>query len=204
MEDFVDRYDNIRMAGPHEQGFAPDRYGNYLTPCLFNSRVYSCILLDTTMDLRWRGKYNEDTDLSLRILKQGDCTALFRALLMDKGTTSAGGALSKSKSKAMKGGNTEHVYNSNDYRKRFAESLRDQHPDCVKVVWRFHRWHHLVDYSKFARNQPILRKDVTPIPENNEYQMELVHKQSDHKDTTCAQEKPVRKRVPSGMRRRRS
>lgn len=168
MEDYVDRYENIVMAGPHHKGFVPDR-SDTIGPYLLNSRIYSCILLDTSLPDRWRGRYNEDTDLSLRLLKQGKCTLLFRALLMDKGTT-----VGVKNAKPMKGGNTDNVYNSGDHRLAFAQSLADQHPDCVKVVWKFNRWHHEVDYSKFKGNRPILKPGITPRVGTDEYDMKLV------------------------------
>lgn len=167
MEDYVDRFANVAMAGPHDKGFVMDR-DPALAPFLLNSRVYSCILLDTTMSHRWRGRYNEDTDLSLRILKEGSCTMLFRALCMDKCDTSG------SKVGGMKGGNTDTVYATDDKRRAFAESLREQHPDCVKVVWKFNRWHHQVNYSAFKWNRPILRAGLVPVPVDNDYGMKLV------------------------------
>jgi len=168
MEEFVDRYENITLAGPHDQGFVKDREPSSGKPYNWNRRVYSCILIDTMATERWRGRYNEDTDLSLRVLKEGRCTVLFYSLLMNKGGTSG------SKTGGMKGGNTDTVYATGDHRRAFAESLKEQHPDCVEVVWKFNRWHHQVDYSAFKRNRPILREDVTPIPIANEYGMELV------------------------------
>lgn len=166
IEDFVDRYENIAMAGPHDRGFVKDREPSSL-PIHWNSRVYSCILLNTNLPHRWRGKYNEDTDLSLRLLKDGYCTVLFRSLLISKPTTFG------AKGKADKGGNTDAVYAGGDHRLAFAESLRDQHPDCVSVVWKFNRWHHQVDYSRFKSNKPQLRQGVTPRADANEYGMEL-------------------------------
>ncbi len=171
MEDFVDRYENVVMAGPHDQGFVMDR-GPNLSPFLLNSRIYSCILLDTSLSYRWRGRYNEDTDLSLRLLKDGYCTMLFHALLMNKGQTVGAG-------KPMKGGNTDNVYNTDDHRLAFAESLQKQHPDVVKVVWKFNRWHHQVDYLKFRKNKLQLRADITPTVGPNEYGMHLVEKGTD-------------------------
>lgn len=167
MEDFVDRYENVAMAGPHHKGFVPDRDKN-ATPLLFNSRVYSCILLDTNLEHRWRGRYNEDTDLSLRLLKDGFCTLLFRALLMDKGTT-----VGVRNATPMKGGNTDNVYNSGDSRRAFAESLQKQHPDVVEVVWKFNRWHHKVDYAPFKNNRPVYAKAIVPTEAINEYEMRL-------------------------------
>lgn len=173
MEDFVGRYGNIAMAGPHHLGFVPDSAPN-LSPYLLDSRVYSCILLDTSLPYRWRGRYNEDTDLSLRLLKDGHCTLLFRALCMDKGGTAGSRG-----SRPMKGGNTDNVYNTDDHRLAFAQSLCDQHPDVVKVTWKFNRWHHEVDYSPFSGNKPHLRADVTRRMDNDEYGMSLVRLRGD-------------------------
>lgn len=167
METFVDRYENIALAGPHHLGFAPDRDPN-LSPFLLNSRVYSCILIDSSLPYRWRGRYNEDTDLSLRALKDGRCTLLFRALLMDKAPT-----VGVRNSKPVPGGNTDNVYNGGDARLSFAQSLADQHPDCVPVVWKFERWHHQVDYSGFAGNRLRLKPGVVPLATNNNFGMEL-------------------------------
>lgn len=142
-EDFVDRYKNIKIAGIRY------RFNhNYVkSPYYLNTRIYSCILIDNTIQHRWRGRYNEDTDLSLRVLKDGDCTMLFTWCYCNKA-----GTLS------MKGGNTDAVYKDTDNRKEFAESLREQHPDLVKVVWRYKRWHHEVNYKSFRDN--ILIKKI--------------------------------------------
>jgi hypothetical protein len=119
---------------------------NYVkSPYYLNTRVYSCILLDNKVQQRWRGKYNEDTDLSLRILKEGSCTMLFTWCYCNK-----------TASMKMKGGNTDEVYGDTNNRKEFAESLQEQHPDVVKVVWRFDRWHHEVNYKSFRNN--VLKK----------------------------------------------
>lgn len=170
MEDFVDRYENIAMAGPHHKGFVRDRHQG-LSPYLLNSRVYSCILLDTSLPHRWRGRYNEDTDLSLRLLKDGYCTLLFRSLLMDKATT-----VGVRNAKPLPGGNTDNVYNIGDYRLAFAESLRDQHPDVVKVVWKFNRWHHEVNYAPFRGNAPKLKPGFVKTLAPNNYGMTLHRK----------------------------
>lgn len=166
MEDFIDRYENIAMAGPHDRRFIPDR--QKLAPYLLNHRVYSCILLKNDLDYKWRGKYNEDTDLSLRILKDGHCTLLFRAFWMNKGDTHKGDGKS-----GMKGGNTDTVYEKDDYRLKFVKSLQKQHPDVVELVWRYGRWHHQVNYEPFKKNKLVLKEDIVPIAEDNEYGMTL-------------------------------
>jgi len=138
VEDFTDRYENVKMSGMNYRFFVPE--GSTRKPYMMNTRIYSCILLSNHIEHRWRGKYNEDTDLSLRILKDDHCTLLFNAFFCDKiGTLK------------MKGGNTEEVYADSNNRRDFAESLREQHPDLVKVVWRYERWHHEVNYSVFKQ-----------------------------------------------------
>lgn len=178
MEDFVDRYENIPMAGPHGRQFIPDREKR--PAILFNTRIYSCILLDNSMypKFKWRGRYNEDTDLSLRFLKAGYCTCIFNAFWIGKYSTSQGGGEGE---KGLKGGNTDNVYNTGDHRKAFAESLKKQHPDVVKVKWRYDRWHHSVNYRPFMKNKPILRKDVTPLAMENDYGMKLTKRKKKKK-----------------------
>tara|TARA_Y100001938_G_scaffold140701_1_gene209291 strand:+ start:1909 stop:2766 length:858 start_codon:yes stop_codon:yes gene_type:complete len=164
-EDFVDRYENIMLSGFNYCKFciASEKY----PPYLFNTRIYSTILIDHRLDLRWRGKYNEDTDLSIRTLKLGYCTVQFNAFLSEKATTMR-----------LKGGNTDSIYqNENlDYQDGVLEkskSLQEQHPDVAKVVWRWNRWHHFVDYSVFKRNKPIFKKDIK-IPKGiDNYGMKL-------------------------------
>jgi hypothetical protein len=145
IEDFCDQFENIGMAGMDYMYFANEKVSK--EPFLLNTRIYSHILIDNSLDFRWRGKYNEDTDLSLRVLKSGLCTVLFKYILSDKQSTLT-----------MKGGNTDSVYAGTDKRKEFAESLIEQHPDVAKIVWRFNRWHHEVDYSRFMKFNKLIRK----------------------------------------------
>ena len=159
-EDFVDRYENIALSGMNYQNFAHDRVE--MPPYKLNTRIYSCILIKNDIPYRWRGKYNEDTDLSIRALKDGYCTLLFNALLIDKTGTMRN-----------KGGNTEELYMETDNRREFAESLAKQHPDVVKVTKKFGRWHHLVNYKSFSKNKPV-KKDFLDIPNViNNYGMRL-------------------------------
>lgn len=159
-EDFVERYTNVAIAGFNYYSFCKNT--DAVAAFTLNTRIYSCILLKNDLPYRWRGKYNEDTDLSLRALKDGWCTILFNAFLAGKVTTMR-----------MKGGNTDNVYTDGDDRKKFAESLQEQHPDVVKVVWKFNRWQHQVDYKPFKKNE-LKRKEGLVIPEGvNNYGMKL-------------------------------
>lgn len=153
-EDFTDRYENVGISGMNYAYFCP---ANAMRPPYYlNTRVYSCILLNNSIEHRWRGRYNEDTDLSIRILKDGNCSLLFNNFLCGKMTTMS-----------MKGGNTDTVYaregvddqgKAFDNRYKFAKSLYDQHPDCVEITQKWGRWHHHVDYSKFKRENKLIKK----------------------------------------------
>jgi hypothetical protein len=158
-EDFVDRYENVPMAGMNYYSFC--KKTDKIPPFYLNTRIYSCVLLETKRIQRWEGKYNEDTDLSLRFLKAGFCTILFNAFLCGKVTTMR-----------MRGGNTDEVYKNTNKRKEFAESLASRHPDVAKVVWRFNRYHHHVDYSPFKKNK-LKRKNGWNYSGINNYGMTL-------------------------------
>lgn len=159
-EDFAERYENVALAGMQYELLTPRK--KKCPPFILNTRIYSCILIKNDIPYCWRGRYNEDTDLSLRVLKDDWCTILFCAFLADKVTTMA-----------MKGGNTDELYQG-DGRLKMAQSLQQQHPDVVKVVWKWNRWQHQVNYRPFKANK-LVKKEGLDIPEGvNNYGMELV------------------------------
>lgn len=158
MEDFVDRYSNVAIAGPNYYSFA--KKTDNLPAFVKNTRIYSCLLIDNQIPYRWRGRYNEDTDLSLRVLKDGLCTIQFNAFLCGKITT-----------QRMSGGNTKEFY-KHEGTKPKSKMLADLHPDVAKVVWRFNRWHHHVDYKPFKKNKLKLMTDLSELQKINNYGME--------------------------------
>jgi hypothetical protein len=164
-EDFVDRYENVALSGMNYFMFVKQKYPDH--PIRMNTRIYSCILIKNDIPYRWRGRYNEDTDLSLRALKDGWCTVLFLAFLQKKMATMT-----------MKGGNTESLYKldgKQDGRLLMAQSLQAQHPDVVKITRKWGRWQHQVDYRPFKKNK-FIKKPGVIIPEGvNNYGMKLVH-----------------------------
>jgi hypothetical protein len=166
IEDFTERYSNIALSGMNYKMFAPKRAKKM--PVTMNTRIYSCILIKNDLPYRWRGRYNEDTDLSLRALKDGWCTVLFNAFLIDKATTLT-----------MKGGNTDELYQG-DGRLKMAQSLQQQHPDVTKIVWKWGRWQHQVDYRPFKGNR-LIRKPGIEIPQGvNNYGMVLTKREAAH------------------------
>ena len=159
-EDFVDRYENVPLAGLNYVMFAKRK--DSLPPFVLNTRIYSCLLIKNSIKHRWEGRYNEDTHLSLRVLKDGDCTIQFNAFLANKVRT-----------QTMTGGNTDEFYAKEGTLNK-SKMLEDLHPDCSTVVWKFDRWHHYVNYNAFKKNQLVKRKDVIMEQGVNEYGMKLV------------------------------
>lgn len=160
MEDFCLRYQNIGMAGPQYEMFAPRK--KKMPPFVLNTRIYSCNLIRNDLPFRWRGRYNEDTDLSLRMLKAGWCTVLFNAFLQKKISTLK-----------VKGGNTELLYGNGAFKKAKSQMLVDMHPDVARLAYRFHRWHHYVDYSGFKWLKLERRPEIAVRLGTNEYGMAL-------------------------------
>ena len=70
-EEFVDRYENVAVAGLQYMMFTPNK--QKFAPFVPNVHVYSCLLIRNELPYRWRGRYNEDTDLCLQVLAGGWC-----------------------------------------------------------------------------------------------------------------------------------
>lgn len=159
METFCLRYSNIGMAGPNYYYFAKKR--SVIPPFVMNTRIYSCNLIRNDVPLRWRGRYNEDTDLSLRMLKSGWCTVQFNAFLQDKITT-----------QKLKGGNTDAFYAREGTMAKSKMQVA-MHPDVSKLKWRFGRWHHYVDYRPWRGLRLKLREGVEIGEGADEFGMSL-------------------------------
>jgi hypothetical protein len=171
MEDFVERFKNVYIAGPQYRFFiAPDqKYPAFVA----NTRIYSALLIRNDCKHRWRGRYNEDTDLCLRVLKDGDCTIQFNAFMQGKAATQTVG-----------GGNTAEFYHAENSEKieegwnaegtvNKSQMLVDMHPDVTRLVWRYNRWHHWVDYEPFKKNKLQYIDGYAPPQGVNNYGMRL-------------------------------
>jgi len=159
MEDFVLRYKNVAMAGPNYAMFA---FGaSALPPFITNTRIYSCNLIRNDVPFRWRGRYNEDTIMSLDMLKAGWCTIQFNAFLQQKLRT-----------QTIKGGNTDELYKDGTMDK--SRMLVREHPDVAEVKFKFKRWHHHVNYTVFKKQKLIKRNELNLKKGVNDYGMKLV------------------------------
>jgi hypothetical protein len=159
-EDFVERYENVSQAG-FEYRFFAGGSRRKKPPFRLNTRIYSCILNRNDVPYRWRGRYNEDTDLSLRMLKDGWCTVLFQCFLQNKAAT-----------QTIKGGNTAEFYEKEGTLPK-SQMLVDLHPDVSRLAFRYGRHHHHVDYSSFQKNLLVRKEGIFPEGINN-YGMKLV------------------------------
>lgn len=170
-EDFVDNFENVAFAGFQYKFFGVDDCA--YPPYILNTRIMSCFLIDNDNPLRWRGKFNEDVDLSIRALKEGYVTMMIYAFLCGKLRTGT-----------VRGGNTTEIYNNyqEDASYNKSKMLYEMHPDCVELGERFGRAHHYVNLDKIInkhtgisarQNVPILKKDIDIISKVDNYDMNL-------------------------------
>jgi len=162
MEDFAQRYRNVGMVGPNYHFFAKRK--QQLPPFVANTRIYSCNLIRNDVPLRWRGRYNEDTVLSLDMLKAGWCTVQFNAFLQGKVRT-----------QTMQGGNTAEFYAREGTLPK-SRMLARLHPDVAQLVWKFGRWHHHVDYRPFRALALLRRADIELDDGDDDYGMAIVRR----------------------------
>ena len=161
LEDLSDRYKNLYLSGMNYLSFVPEIIRNKPS-CVRNTRIYSCILISTELKdildgVLWRGVFNEDTDLSLRVLKKGLPTILSNQYLCNKSTTLS-----------VKGGNTSSIYTGDGLQKKL-DSLIQQHPDVVKGTIKFKKVHHQVDYKPFKNNKLEYVSEYKPSKKHDDY-----------------------------------
>lgn len=168
IEDFCERYENVVMAGPNYFMFVPRKYKQ--PPYILNTRIYSCNFIKNDIPFRWTGRYNEDTILSLNILRADLCTLQFNHFLQAKTTTSK-----------IEGGNTAEFYSVEGTLPK-SQMLVDVFPDNARLVQKYNRWHHYVDYSVFKKNNLKFKNGVKIPNRVNEYGMKIKKIKSDDKN----------------------
>ncbi len=143
-EDFTDRYENIAITGMQYTMFMPELLS--APPLYVNTHVYSCLLIRNDLPHRWRGRYNEDTDLCLQVLADGWCTVAINAFMIDKVA-----------SMKMTGGNTDDLY-ADDGRLKMARSLERDWPGVVETKSRYGRPQHVVKGNWSGFDTPLIRR----------------------------------------------
>lgn len=168
VETFVDRYENIAIAGMDYDMFVPNNATR--PPFVLNTKVYSNTLFLNSVPYRWRLTYNDDTDICLQVLSGGWCTVAFNAFLIGKETTMK-----------HRGGNTDDLYQG-DGRLKMARSLERVWPHLVTTKRRFQRPQHVVrnawrDFTTPLRLKPGI--DLTTLPKVDELGQVLAQKKAD-------------------------
>jgi DNA polymerase I-like protein with 3'-5' exonuclease and polymerase domains len=199
IEDFADRYANLPICGMNYFMFASRKTA--VPPLYLNARVYSNMLIETDYrdplgrPYRNEGFYNDDTDLCLRVLRDGNATVLFNAFLIFKSTTMT-----------VKGGMTTHYVKGQDAkpdpdgrwralaqkwaaataqpesvveevygdgRWRMAAELWDKYPTITTITRKWGRWQHHVDYSELRANPLRFRDGAAPADGVDDFGMYL-------------------------------
>jgi hypothetical protein len=158
-EDFTDRYSNVALSAIQYTMFVIAK----MPPVYINAHIYSCTLVNNAIPHAWRGRYNDDTDLTLQVLAGGWCTLVVNAFMVDKMRTLT-----------MKGG-MNSVY-LGDGRLKMARSLERVWPGVVTTIRRFKRPQHWVAHQWQHFDTPLqYRSDFDPrtLPAVDELGMTL-------------------------------
>ena len=142
LERYITQFRNLGMGGPQNHAFITHRHQD-VRRAVPNTRIYSFNLIRTSLPYRWRGRYNEDTILSLDLLTNRWATLLTYHLVMHK-----------MESRKVAGGNTDHLYKHGTGPK--SRQLARVYPKFVDVCWRFGRIHHFIDYRKHFGDIPLI------------------------------------------------
>tara|TARA_R110002012_G_scaffold210835_1_gene381492 strand:- start:1636 stop:2925 length:1290 start_codon:yes stop_codon:yes gene_type:complete len=159
VEDIFDKFSNVYLSGHAYKFHIIAKEGKPIIQ--FNKRIFSSILIRTDIPVLndnndiWRGKYNEDTDLSLRILKLGLPTLLISSMSSDKEQTGR-----------ANGGN-EQIYKEDDNASGVAKTLAllEEHANDFKITTLSNRIHHKIKTELFDDN--VLKSDVDLYDKNN-------------------------------------
>ena len=147
IESFIEKFSNLAIIG-----FNYDYFITKETKKSFvvNTHVYSGMLIKNNLSFRWRLKYNEDVDLCLQALNRKLCTILFNKYYIKKVSTVC----------KLKGGNQTELYKNNDpkLKHKKAKMLCLQWPKYVKLVKRFNRPHHYINWRSHFNHKLILNK----------------------------------------------
>ena len=147
LENFVDRYENIGLAGLNYGMFCIN--DQTYPPITVNTRIYSFGLWNLNAPvIKQRGRYNEDTIQSLDVMHSGYKTVQSNLYIGYKKVTQAIG-----------GGNTAEFY-ANDELGTLPKTqmIKQVYPERTRIKIKFGRVHHEVDYSGFDNNL-ILKKE---------------------------------------------
>jgi hypothetical protein len=155
-ENILNNYENLYLTGHQYKMFVVPRQ-NTTKIVSTHTRVYSSILIRTDIPTLnesndiWRGKYNEDTDLSLRILKLGLPTLITNNIVADKEETGAPG-----------GNHQIYLQDNNASGVLKSQALLEHHSDVVDIIKNYNRTHHKIKNSfiyKCRADIPLIKSE---------------------------------------------
>lgn len=115
IEEYVDRFSNVRIAGHNYSSFSPPK--QVRDPVVY-TRAFSSILVSNEFDDEelWKGTYNEDLDLSIREWIAGRPVMLFNHMVCDKIKTGV-----------IRGGNQVDIYAEENWQYKKAKEIVDRY-----------------------------------------------------------------------------
>lgn len=157
-EEFITQFDKVAIGG---QNYRFLNAGNR-PPTTFNTRIYSLLFIRNSIPYKWRGRFNEDTILSIDVMEDGWQTLQVNSLLANKAATSPN----------SKGGNSEDFYSKEGTTNK-SQMLYDVYPQFTELVKRYNRDHHFVNYKTHWGSDCVLddHLDATlkPVSSHNLY-----------------------------------
>jgi len=113
IEDYTNNYDNVGLVSHNFSPFI--REGDMRTIIVKNGKCYSSMLINTSMDIRFKYKHQEDNLISIEYINKGYSNLCFNHIMYDKNTSGID-----------KGGNREGIYqcknnntDGNGYKERY-------------------------------------------------------------------------------------
>jgi len=182
-EKIIESYDNIGMLGLNYESFLMRRDKN--PPYFLNNRIFSMFLIKTDVPIRWKGRYNEDVILSIEFLKNGYATILTNFFVGDKKQT-----------QRMFGGNTNEIYLGKGTIPK-SKILLENYPESSKMLFKFGRWHHDVNYRFYVTEKNNIGKFIGKPLTDEEKQVFTLEKDKKKSVTIFDVYKMFGKEIPS-------
>lgn len=144
-ERLLDKYDNVGLAEFEKSGMAMNHRRN--KHLAIGGKTYSCIRINTEIDIPWRSRYNDDVVYSLDYLKRGYVNVSSKII-----------AYATPESQKQAGGMTES-FKSVGTKDKVAYLVK-AFPDVAKLALKFGRIHHQVSYNRY-KNPLVLRQGAS-------------------------------------------
>ncbi|WP_243224575.1 hypothetical protein [Microbacterium sp. CIAB417] len=162
-ERLLDKYDNLGLAEFEKAGMAHNHGKNSHFSL---SKTYTCIRINTAIDIPWRARFNDDVIYSLDYLWHGYVNLSSKIVSYQTPDTQsqAGGMTEAFKQEGddeelreiakLKGAPPLEEIEMSKYRGTLAKARvpHNLYPSVAEPVWKYSRPHHEVSYSKIEKD----------------------------------------------------